>query len=157
MTIIAYRDGILAADGLTETDGLIVPGPPKIVRRGDAWVASSGALGDCAAFERWVADGRPDDEAPELDDGFEALVAERGGRVRWYDKRCAPVDVTALPWAALGSGHQVAAVVLAQGGSAVEACRLACRLRTDCGPPVVFVDLARGGKELQVAPGEEGA
>jgi hypothetical protein len=152
MTVIAYRAGVLAADGLTEVDGMVVPGPPKIVRRGDAWVASSGALGDCAAFERWVADGLPDDGAPELDDGFEALVAQ-GGKVRWYDKRCAPVEVTGLPWSAIGSGHQVAGVVLAQGGSAVEACRLACRLRTDCGPPVVFVDVARRGASLQTDDG----
>jgi hypothetical protein len=154
MTVIAYRAGVLAADSLTETDGLVVPGPPKIVRRGKAWVASSGALGDCAAFERWVAEGCPDDGMPELDDGFEALVAQ-GREVRWYDKRCAPVEVAALPWAAIGSGHQVAAVVLAQGGSAVEACALACRMRVDCGLPVVFVDLSRGGGAggLEVAEG----
>ncbi len=152
MTVIAYRDGILAADSLTETDGLIVPGPPKLAHRGEAWVAAAGVLGDCAAFERWVAQGCPEDGAPELDDGFEALVA-RGEELLWYDKRCAPVDVAALPWTALGSGHQVAAAVLAQGGSAVEACLLACRLRTDCGPPVLFVDLARGGGGLKVAEG----
>jgi hypothetical protein len=58
VTVIAYRDGVLAADSLTETDGLVVPGPPKIVRRGKAWVATAGVLGDCAAFERWVAGGR---------------------------------------------------------------------------------------------------
>jgi hypothetical protein len=149
VTVIVYRDGILAADGLTETDGLIVPGPPKIVRAGKAWVAAAGALGDCAAFEQWVGDGSPD-EVPELDDGFEALVAEAGA-VRWYDKRCAPVDVTGLPWTAIGSGHQVAAVVLAQGGSAVEACRMACRLRVDCGPPIAHVDLARGKLETAEA------
>ena len=129
-----------------------MPGPPEIVRRGEAWVATSGALGDCAAFERWVAEGCPDEEAPELDECFQALVAA-GGEVRWYDQRCAPVDVTALPWVALGSGHQVAAAVLAQGGSAVEACRLAYRLRTDCGPPIVFVDLTRSGGGLEVAEG----
>src|SRR3712207_6127530 len=105
MTVIAYRDGILAADSLPETDGLVVPGPPKLARHGEAWVAAAGVLGDCAAFERWVAEGCPE-EAPELDDGFEALVAQ-GGKLCWYDKRCAPVDVTALPWTALGSGHQV--------------------------------------------------
>ncbi|MFL5335872.1 MAG: hypothetical protein ACJ8H8_22500, partial [Geminicoccaceae bacterium] len=65
--------------------------------------------------------------------------------------RCAPVDVTGLPWTAIGSGHQVAAVVLAQGGSAVEACRMACRLRVDCGPPIAHVDLARG--KLETAEG----
>jgi hypothetical protein len=152
LTIIAYRAGVLAADGLTETDGLIVPGPPKIVRVGKAWVASAGVLGDCAAFERWVAAGRPDDDAPELDDGFEALVAGPGGEVAWYDKRCAPVDAATLPWMALGSGHQVAGAVLAQGGSAVDACLLACRLRIDCGPPVTFVDLGRkGGAKLETA------
>jgi len=150
VTVIAYRDGVLAADSLTETDGLVVPGPPKIVRRGKAWVATAGVLGDCAAFERWVAGGRKTDGAPELDDGFEALVAE-GGKVSWYDKGCAPVEVTALPWTALGSGHQVAAAVLAQGGAAVEACLLACRLRVDCGLPVVFVDLANGGGLRQAA------
>ena len=53
---------------------------------------------------------------------------------------------------AIGSGHEVAAVVLARGGSAVEACRLACRLRIDCGLPVVLVDLTRGSG-LEVAEG----
>ena len=41
--------------------------------------------------------------------------------------------------------------MLAQGGSAAEACLLACRLRIDCGPPVVFVDLADGGGLRQAA------
>ncbi len=93
----------IAADSLTETDGLIAPGPPKLARRGEAWVAAAGALGDGAAFERWIAEGCPE-EAPELDDGFEALVAQ-GRELHWYDQRCAPVDVAALPWTALGSGH----------------------------------------------------
>ena len=106
-------------------------------------------VGDCAAFEQWVGDGCPE-EAPELDDGFEALVAEAGA-VRWYDKRCAPVEVAGLPWTAIGSGHQVAAVVLAQGGSALDACRMACRLRVDCGPPIAHVDLARGKLETAEA------
>jgi hypothetical protein len=72
-----------------------VPGPPKIARRGEAWVATAGVLGDRAAFEPWVTDGRPPDGAPELDDGFEALVAEAGvrralGRRRGVPRRRPP-------------------------------------------------------------------
>jgi hypothetical protein len=35
--------GVLTADSLTEADGLIVPGPTKITRQGEAWIATAGA------------------------------------------------------------------------------------------------------------------
>ena len=41
--------------------------------------------------------------------------------------------------------------MLGQGNAAVEVRLLTCRLRVDCGLPVVFVDLANGGELRQAA------
>lgn len=145
MTVIAYRDGILAVDSLCSTEGMIMPIPPKlrpVPGRAGWFLATAGSLGDGYLFEEWLADGAPKGARPEVED-FEAVVLGPEG-AWWYGDALARVPLDGLDWFAGGAGQEMATAAMATGAGAVRACLVACRWRTDCGEPVFWIDRREG-------------
>lgn len=124
MTIIAYRNGILAADTSTTVDGCVLPGRIKIVRRDDgALIAACGACGYGDAFRAWASAGEVG-EPPKVADASAGVIFMRGGLVRVFD--CDEGAYTiAPPYFALGSGMAFALGALYAGATAEQAAKAA--------------------------------
>ena len=142
MTVMAYRDGMLAADRNC-SDGHILHGTrTKIFRAaGGEIAAGAGPSENCAAFRQWVEDGRHPGAKPELDEKFCAILVEADGRVTQYDQHLIPFFLEA-PYFAEGDGYAVALGAMFMGASAEEAVRAACAHVLGCGGGVDVLRLA---------------
>lgn len=84
MTIIAYKDGVMAADSRAFRNGRSYPTFPKIIRRADgALCGIAGKIWAARLLADWFLVGMPADTRPEIakDDDIEALIVLRDGSV----------------------------------------------------------------------------
>lgn len=127
MTTIAFRDGLLAADGrMTYGDTIFTDKTRKIHRLSDG--ALFALCGD-VSYVQPMLDALEDDEVdlPEVADGssFTAVIVEKDGKVRIYEGRGGYIALDA-PYYAFGSGEEYAIGAMDMGASAEEAVRVAC-------------------------------
>jgi len=133
MTVIVYRDGILAADTGVWWDTIVVAQHDKIKTSGDWMWACAGSSEVIQAFDNWVLDGMPADSIPQKkgDGNFGAMMISRGGKKWLFGDNISGYDVTnQIPdWQVEGSHHETARTLLELGYSAVEAVEwmIACR------------------------------
>lgn len=137
MTTIAYRDGVLASDSLTTSNGLRDDYGPKIWRVGKALVGAAGSRALCLKFREWVAAGMEGDNPFSKGDGNGLLVSE-AGVVCWSESGCWPVR---QPFYALGSGYQIAMGAMEAGATAREAVSAAIKWDTSSGGEVQVLRL----------------
>jgi hypothetical protein len=125
MTIICYRDGIMAADSLVSMDWLNRGSVQKIIRGPDGCIAaSSGTLSGTQRFNEWVASGRKKPFDPKCEAGkFGAIVVEKGGRVRVMQNEGVLCGLEA-PFYAEGCGVEFVVGAMAAGATAESAVRL---------------------------------
>lgn len=123
MTTIAYRDGVLAADTIMTSGGVLIGECAKIVRRADGDMA--GGAGDAtflAAFRDWFMGGETE-PLPELKEGDtwmdRAAVFRRDGWIEVFEPR-GKFDVRARYYA-MGSGKEAALGAMFAGADAVTA------------------------------------
>ncbi len=115
MSIVVYKDGVLAADRLVTLDGRMVAAR-KIwdVRQKsiDGHRYFIGAVGDpdyYQPFVEWFQDGCKKEEKPKFkDDHFEACVISRHGEVYLYFHDLYPFRMADGQVFAMGSGAQAA-------------------------------------------------
>jgi ATP-dependent protease HslVU (ClpYQ) peptidase subunit len=124
VTTIAYRDGILAADGRTTYGDTIFTDHNKKIHR-----LSDGALfaltGD-VSYVQPMLDALEDDEVNlPIGEGFTAVIVERDGKLRLYEGRGGFITLDA-PYYAFGSGEEYALGAMDMGASAHDAVRVAC-------------------------------
>jgi len=132
MTLVAYRDGVVAADSATwGAGGRVITGHNKKIRRlnsplmAGALVVCAGASGVIARFHEWLeAGGKGEREAVKAGDGFQALIVHADGGVTRYDEEWLPFALQA-PYHVLGAAEAFMLGALAAGASAKEAVRLA--------------------------------
>jgi len=121
MTTIAYRDGVLAADGRVTDGQLILTDECKKIRR-----LSDGSLfaltGDDTHEERiveWLEDA--DISPPPQGKDFTAILVDTDGNLSFYNG----MSDRFVPWyegfAAFGSGSDIAYGALEMGATAEEA------------------------------------
>lgn len=144
MTTIAYKDGVLAADGL-------VSGPPgvrwtmKLSRRDDAVYGGCGCRGDIQALAEWYFGDRK--EPPKYfligndQPNAEILVMHDDGRVYYCGWGGCPQDVP--DYAAIGSGSEYAVGAMHMGASAIRAVEAAICHDSNSGGGIIYAD--RGG------------
>lgn len=137
MTVIAIKDGIIAADSASSANERTTHYAAKIfpvkAEHGGGYVAASGAwaLGQAAA-KRYAETG----EVPtEKADQFNLHLLRPDGTTARCEDGCW-FDVDA-PFMAGGSGADFAAGAMAAGASAVDAVRLACDHMAFCGGPIL--------------------
>ncbi len=143
MTIIAYRDGVMAADSQVSGDYAIRGSKKKIYRtnRGDI-VAASGGCGGIAKFIEWLQGDRAERFDPKpFTDSFGAILVTAEGQVVCYDDFGLPVDVIA-DYHADGAGRDFALGAMAVGASAEEAVRVAIKHSPHCGGDIQIERLA---------------
>lgn len=141
MTVIAYRDGVMAADTLASDSVLKVAGLRKIARGPDgALYGCGGRASICCEILRWV-DGGCEGERPALkreDDTADVLVVRPCGKVSiwtWAGDEDYPADC----YLSIGSGSAVAMGAMFVGASAEDAVRAAIEHGIGCGGTVMAV------------------
>lgn len=137
MTVIAIKDGVIAADSASCANDRITHFADKIFlvkpEHGGGYVAASGAwaLGQAAARMYAETGTVPTEKADQFNlhllrsDGSTARCEDGA----WFD--------VAAPFIAGGCGADFAAGAMAAGASAVEAVRLACQHMNFCGGPIL--------------------
>lgn len=158
MTIIAYRDGIIAADSCvtweTEAGGSRNFGCDKLFRKTitegtrqiPVIVGCTGESFASMVFMDWY--GTNKDKPQELFDlgaDFCCLILRPDGLYE-VDAYCRPVQVK-LPrsskrrFHAQGSGSSIALGAMCWGATAAQACRTACEYTPYCKPPIISMRL----------------
>lgn len=140
MTVIVYRDGVMASDTMCRRGGLKTYGEVKMVRGADGSVhGGSGSVGAFSKYVEWVKGGEVG-EMPlpgrdsEGHQSFGVMVARPDGSVWLLDEHALTLDVA--PCAA-GSGAEIAYGALFMGASAADAVRAAIHHADGCGGEVV--------------------
>lgn len=85
MTVIAYKDGVMAADSCSFRNGRRYASFPKIVRASDGSLAGvSGEMGNANAFKDWFLAGE-NGQSPKMEGGndsdFGAVIVRPDGAV----------------------------------------------------------------------------
>jgi hypothetical protein len=127
LTVIAYRDGIMAADGSVWSDDVVTClSERKIKRSSDgSMYACTGARSDIQAFYEWVDSGRTGDR-PKPKEAFGCIFVEPTGRViKYYGEM--PGYESPGPWAVDGASREFMCALMLTGHSAEETIRLAIK------------------------------
>ena len=147
MTVIAYRDGILACDSAWNDDHLLVNSMTKIARL--SWGALYGAAGDSDdrdLIELLTKLGSRIPSHAELkviERDINALLITPSFDV--YNIQTGTNEAYAfqvhMPFIAIGSGRELAMGAMAAGAGAEEAARIVCGLHGQCRPPIHILKL----------------
>lgn len=140
MTIVVYRDGVMAADSLVTDHDLRCGAVRKIQKINGCLVGAAGGLAEVQMFFAWYAARAGTDRPVLTDDNFEGLVVMPGGQVNWYGHGLLPTRLDA-PYHAIGSGFKVAMGALWMGASAERAVECAIALNIRCGGPIDVIRL----------------
>lgn len=138
MTVIAIKDGIIAADSSCYASGVYAGGMSKIhavpAEFGGGFIAGSGAAARVKvaidAIQKQGGDARPAKNDEEIN-----LIWLRADGTVWAVEKEATFQITS-PFHAEGSGRAIALGAMAAGASAEEAVRIACDLEQNCRGPV---------------------
>lgn len=138
MTTIAYRDGVLASDSLVSSGNTRAGEVRKIARHGNLMGGISGPLDAAEKFLRWIESGCEGD-CPQLGDGSDAILIR--GRKTFYVGPSGTVVPFRAPFAATGSGENLAIGAMAMGASAIEAVKVAIRFDEGSGGRIASLTL----------------
>lgn len=141
MTIVIYRDGVMAADSQVGLDGTAVGTYKKVIKTKDGWLA--GASGEISAMEEffnWVRDGRQKDNPPIP--GMSGMMVSPKGEVFQVDENLIPYKMES-EFYICGSGYAVAIGALAMGASPEKAVEITIKYSYSCGGPIEVVTLGK--------------
>ena len=144
MTVIAYRDGVLAADTLAVRGDSKIGHMVKIAKAPDGRLgAAGGDAGVGAAWLAWVAGGFDGDRPlGKSDDKYVdmGIVVELDGAMTVYEGTMMPFTITG-PYFAIGCGSPEAMGAMHAGASAVQAVEAAIAHDVHCGGCVMTLCL----------------
>lgn len=140
MTIVAYRDGVMAADSRLTDGSLIMPnGIRKIFQRADgALVGVTGDAEDVEAARAWTE--RSGKKPPVLTKGAVMILVTSGGGISEYSQQGRFRYHNTTGYMAIGTGATAALGAMWAGASAVEAVAAAIALDNCCGGDVYVLE-----------------
>lgn len=143
MTTLAYRNGILAADGKATRGDMIVELDAKKLRRlRDGSVTGvTGTPASAEPFIEWLNSGAQDGR-PTLGGNTCVVHLRNDGTIRVYEDG-GWTDEDPSSFLAWGSGWQIATTAMACGKSALEAVKLAAHMDIWSGGTVTSMPLKR--------------
>jgi hypothetical protein len=136
MTVIAYRDGVLAADSCA-TDASFQTYTQKLFRRKGVLIGFCGDIEQALVFVDWYFDRKSRQPDRTSENEWEAIVITKEGAEMWGPS-LRPVPVIDHFYA-LGSGAAVAMGAMEAGATAKKAAQIACRRDPFCKEPVYTV------------------
>lgn len=166
MTVIAYKDGIMASDGLV-TDGPVIVDTQcdKIMRLENGGLFGMAGDLDCRDVVEvinygWTKEAPSRDTLAELAMSFEGIVVRPDGTVytvaisylKDYERWDAELIERKDKVATVGCGSPFALTAMTLGKSAVEAVDTAMKLHTHCGGCVSVHLLDQKAPELEKLP-----
>lgn len=149
MSVVAVRDGIMAADTIGVLGGVKFRSP-KLYRRDDTIIGVTGNTADGQLFVDWYFDGADHSKIPETinrnDAGehpeFFALVLTPDGFEYWDHFYVADRDIGKHnEFMAIGKGSEAAMGAMWMGADAIRAVEAACAVIRDCALPVEHEEL----------------
>jgi hypothetical protein len=143
MTIIAYRDGVMAGDGMSTRNGCI-SGLRKVKvcknRHGDL-LGSAGSSDYCHRAAEWFLTTK-DYSDPPTGGEYDGSLLVMNGNLFHVQGAIIPIEAKELyGFEAIGSASEIALGAMAMGASATEAVEVACKFSTDCGGEIHSVRL----------------
>lgn len=142
MTIIAYKNNLIASDSLISEESTRFGSMVKITRGPDGTIAGAcGGASSLALFLRWIHVGRRGAK-PNLGDDkdFCGITINPEGLVLFYEAGMNPYALT-NDFYAIGSGATTAMGAMAAGADAIRAVRIACRFNVLCSEPIYVLRL----------------
>jgi ATP-dependent protease HslVU (ClpYQ) peptidase subunit len=138
MTIIAYRDGLMAADTCV-TDGFITSGM-KLYKKQGHIIGFCGDVSQALVFVDWFFNQKKN-RKPDLasETGWEAMVLNVDGVTTW-DRSLRPIPMDDHFYA-IGSGATLAIGAMEFGATAREAVAIACKRDPYCREPITVLKL----------------
>jgi ATP-dependent protease HslVU (ClpYQ) peptidase subunit len=139
MTIIAYRDGVMAADtGIT--DGGFVTCGRKLHKKNGHIIGFAGDVAQALVFVDWFFNQKKN-RKPDLghEGDWEAMILNKDGVTTW-GRSLRPIPLSE-DFYAIGSGSVGAMYAMEQGATAEEAVRIACKRDPYCREPVMVLTL----------------
>lgn len=140
MTIIVVKNKEMAADSRSTAGDDMHFKTAKMFRKTDCLIGIAGDIAPALLFVDWYGTAGPAPaELLSANGDFSALVLNKSGMFE-YDKWCKAMKVHGRFYA-IGSGAAAALGALHMGASASEAARIACKLNTGCGLPIITMSL----------------
>ena len=142
MTVIAYRNGIMAADSCVSQGSMAVGTMPKIVKTPGGWLAGGAGLAKTIReFLKWADKDfapahRPKAKAADLS----GIAVSPEGVVFFYEDEWDAFTIDG-PYHAIGSGGDAALIAMDMGASAKRAVKAACKRIHGCAEPIVILTL----------------
>lgn len=141
MTVIAYKDGILAADKLSSAGG--VRGTvTKLFTLGDMALGVCGTMTLALECVAWIRDGAQPDKVPtfQLTEDFQVLMLIKDKKIWLYEQGVCPM-LMENKYYSVGSGSSFAMAAMWSGKSAVESVQCAIDLSTGCGGGIDYLQV----------------
>lgn len=136
MTAIAYRDGIMAADGAAYCNGTLLGICKKIARSPDGWLgAASGDSTNCYLFEKWM-DACREFQLSTKGESFGAILVSPDREVFLIDHHDIMRPAETAPFYADGCASDILIGAMAAGATAEEAVAIAIQWDNKCGGPI---------------------
>lgn len=138
MTVIVYRDGIMAADtGVTDT---FITRGIKLHKKAGHIIGFCGDVAQALVFVDWFFNQKKN-RRPDLssETGWEALVLNKDGITTW-DRSLRPIPMDE-EFYAIGSGASLAMGAMEAGATAEEAVTIACKRDPYCRLPLTLLTL----------------
>jgi len=143
MSVVAYRDGVLAADSRAYGGKWCAsPGAKRKIHRledGTRIGITSGIVGMPERFLAWLAAGADPKAWGEGAPDLRALIIKPGGEVFLVDDGLHFSGPIECEFYAIGSGGDFALGAMAAGMPAREAVGIACQFDQHCGGPVTVL------------------
>lgn len=136
MTVIAWKDGVMAADSVSSR-GDTRYHVKKLHRVENVLAGFAGGTDSAEALLEWFRRGRRPDDFPKSQekDNFAVAVFALSGKIFTIDQTPYPTQMLA-PFGAIGNGREVAIGAMAAGASAEGAVIHACTWCDGCGGPL---------------------
>jgi hypothetical protein len=152
MTVICFRDGVLAADRLiTDHWEHRLGDVAKIFRTKTASYGYSGYWGDSGLFKEWVRTELDPTRRPQFNADLELIRIDANGAA--FSAGKTPIfQAINAPFFALGSGRYLAMGAMAFGATAEEAVRIAIQYDTGCGGEVDVIRYAEQPNQYRPDP-----
>jgi hypothetical protein len=159
MTVVVYRDGVMAADTADWIGNIAYTFDiEKVVRLPDgSLMGASGDSGDIQAFHKWATNGFPEQQG-KAEDVFSAMIVRPDGTIWSYDKTWRPERVFG-DWYGCGAHVEFINGLMVAGIDAIGAVELAIKHCAFAAGRIYFLMLqpqdAEGVEETDQEPSDE--
>lgn len=144
MSVIAWDGKTLAADRRVTYGGTVLT-TVKIHRAYDGCaIGVVGSVDHGKALVEWYNNGKDRESFPRPDSDLNAMLVVIGpeGSIRHYERSGTPIFIQE-PFAAWGSGGDLAMGALAMGADAEAAVRVACKFNAYCGNGIDKIEVVQ--------------